>query len=305
MAPKQRPGKQFAGTHAPTTKATRLPGTGKKKRRGGGAAAGGDDESGGGGGKRTKDKSFLGLLASGAGFAGAWVARQHAGMCERALGSTRGDAGPSLKSHLPPPLPAALWAWTVWARGQQGQRDRQVLDGMLARPLALTQHAECRMECRCGAGEGAGVQWHPSTVPAADHRMQTMLSSPRATPTLTCRYIGRGEIEETLRKGRINARKSQPALHPCPKYAVDATVGPQLKHVQASVGAGVGRGVGAEAVLASCSAMRGHRSPGATLIMPDPHLVHRLPQGVFAACPRETRVLTVIDTDTDWVCGPC
>ncbi len=28
-------------------------------------------------------------------------------------------------------------------------------------------------------------------------------------------------------------------------------------------------------------------------------------QGVFAACPQETRVITVIDTDTNWPCGPC
>jgi hypothetical protein len=28
-------------------------------------------------------------------------------------------------------------------------------------------------------------------------------------------------------------------------------------------------------------------------------------QGVFAACPHETRVLTVIDKDTNWPCGPC
>ena len=28
-------------------------------------------------------------------------------------------------------------------------------------------------------------------------------------------------------------------------------------------------------------------------------------QAVFAACPRETRLITVIDTDTDWACGPC
>lgn len=28
-------------------------------------------------------------------------------------------------------------------------------------------------------------------------------------------------------------------------------------------------------------------------------------QGVFAACPAETRVITVIDRDTNWACGPC
>ena len=47
------------------------------------------------------------------------------------------------------------------------------------------------------------------------------------------RYITKTEVEEALRTGRINARKSQPELRPCPKYAVDASVGPQKKGVQA------------------------------------------------------------------------
>lgn len=46
------------------------------------------------------------------------------------------------------------------------------------------------------------------------------------------RFIGRGEISEVLRTGRINSRKSQPALRPCPKYTVDAAVGPRRKNVQ-------------------------------------------------------------------------
>jgi hypothetical protein len=51
-----------------------------------------------------------------------------------------------------------------------------------------------------------------------------------------CSYIGHGEVVEALRSGRINSRKSQPALRPCPKYTVDAVVGPrgQRKNVQAS-----------------------------------------------------------------------
>ena len=28
-------------------------------------------------------------------------------------------------------------------------------------------------------------------------------------------------------------------------------------------------------------------------------------QAVFSACPTQTRVITVVDTDTDWPCGPC
>lgn len=63
---KPKPGKAFAGKHVPTSnvKATRLPG--KQKQQQAAAAAGG----GGGGGKRKKDRSFWGLMAAGAGFAG-------------------------------------------------------------------------------------------------------------------------------------------------------------------------------------------------------------------------------------------
>lgn len=167
------------------TKAGRLPSTGKKRRPAAEAGEGGSGSNGGGSGGRPKKakKSFLGMLVTGAGF-------------------------------------AALWAYNVYARVQQGQADRRTLDAMLRKPLGVTQHAACRMDCR---------------------------------------FIGRPEIEETLRTGRINSRKSQPTLRPCPKYTVDAIAGPARKNVQ----------------------------------------------GVFAACPAETRVITVIDTDTNWACGPC
>jgi len=72
MGGKNKPGKAFAGKHAPTNKASRLPSTGKKKRRQAAAAGEGGEGggSGGGGGKRRKDKSFLGLLATSTGFVG-------------------------------------------------------------------------------------------------------------------------------------------------------------------------------------------------------------------------------------------
>ena len=51
---------------------------------------------------------------------------------------------------------------------------------------------------------------------------------------------------------------------------------------------------------------------GGNVILPLTHLgpacMHAclpLLQGVFAACPTETRVITVIDVDTNWPCGPC
>lgn len=49
-------------------------------------------------------------------------------------------------------LDAALWAWNVWSRVQQRQEDRRILDAMLRLPLAITEHAACRMDCRCAGG---------------------------------------------------------------------------------------------------------------------------------------------------------
>ena len=60
----------FAGKHVGgSTHATRLPGTGKK-RPPAATTGNGNGEEGGDGGRRKKDKSFLGLLVSGMGFAG-------------------------------------------------------------------------------------------------------------------------------------------------------------------------------------------------------------------------------------------
>lgn len=61
-----------------TTKATRLPSTGKKKRLPPPQAGSGADSSGSGGGdgkKKKKPKSFLGLLTTGASFVGRWRVR--------------------------------------------------------------------------------------------------------------------------------------------------------------------------------------------------------------------------------------
>lgn len=40
----------------------------------------------------------------------------------------------------------------MWARVQQRQDDRHILDAMLRLPLAITEHAACRMDCRCDQG---------------------------------------------------------------------------------------------------------------------------------------------------------
>lgn len=62
-----KPRNPFAGRHVGgTNKATRQPNTGKKKKQPAAACGSGNA----GGGKKRKPKSFLGLLLTGAGFAG-------------------------------------------------------------------------------------------------------------------------------------------------------------------------------------------------------------------------------------------
>lgn len=56
---------------------------------------------------------------------------------------------------------AALFGWTLLSRGKAAQRqrlaDRRILNSMLAKPLHYTEHASCRMDCRCGErGRGGG-----------------------------------------------------------------------------------------------------------------------------------------------------
>lgn len=46
----------------------------------------------------------------------------------------------------------ALWVYNVWSRSVRVQDDRDVLASMARRPLRLTEHAACRMDCRCAQG---------------------------------------------------------------------------------------------------------------------------------------------------------
>lgn len=119
-----------------------------------------------------------------------------------------------------------LWGWSLLVAVNKRKRDGRVLASMRRRALGYTDHARCRMDCR---------------------------------------FVSEAQVEETLRRGRINGRKSDPAQRPCPKYVVDADV--------AAEGGAPGRA--------------------------------KSLQTVFSACRNETTVITVIDTGTDWPCGPC
>lgn len=61
-----------------------------------------------------------------------------------------------------------------------------------------------------------------------------------ATCRMDCRFVTPDQVEQTLRRGTINARKSEPLMRPCPKYVVDAEL---------AVGAGVRE---VEGVFAAC-----------------------------------------------------
>lgn len=92
--------------------------------------------------------------------------------------------------------------------------------------------AQCSGWCRSMAAGGMASR-HPVHRPSSSPQQHAQTPAPCPLPTRRS-FIGRGEIEETLRSGRINTRKSQPALRPCPKYTVDAALGPRRKNVQVS-----------------------------------------------------------------------
>lgn len=72
------------------------------------------------------------------------------------------------------------------AHRQQRERDAQLLAKMRRLPLTVTEHADCRMDCR---------------------------------------HISREEVDAVLTSGSINSRKSEPGLRPCPKYVIDGSPG--------------------------------------------------------------------------------
>ena len=154
---------------------------------------------------------------------------------------------------------AAVWLFGAWQIGQNKAKkagsDASYLTQMLALPLKYTEHAQCRMDCR----------WR---LPFLSHSLSCahiaesvlILHAPRqyafhvsASRTLLCmqgpsqgpgygfecaccflRRVSEREVRSTLKKGSINARKSDLAAFPCPKVVVDASVGRIPKNVQAS-----------------------------------------------------------------------
>ena len=133
-----------------------------------------------------------------------------------------------------------------------------------------------------GGREGGGGKCGESGADDVKLQLQLLCLDRRHTcrcrPVSRCRrrFVGRGEVTQVLERGRINTHTSTPTLSPCPKYAVDAAV-------VVAAGPGGGGGGGGRKQQQRQKRVR----------------------AVFAACPRETRLITVIDTDTNWACGPC
>ena len=259
----------FAGKRVPTnnTKATKQPSTGKKKKQKQ-EGDGGD----GSGGRRKKQRSFWGLVAAGAGFAGgppyASAGSQFTWIAVPAIPACSGTAGveqlqlmpltaarPAADAHACPSTPPASAACSAL-----GLDCDQPQPAGPARPGAAAGNAEAAagrhrarrlpdgLQVRCQPG--ACWQCSPpcSAYPPAVCPHTCLFALAPAPHLLLLhdtfkvglllfllrRHIGRSEIMETLQKGRINRRKSQPALRPCPKYTVDAAVGGQRKNVQVS-----------------------------------------------------------------------
>ena len=101
--------------------------------------------------------------------------------------------------------------------------DRNVMRRMLLRPLQITEHGACRMDCR-------SVHCPRTTYATAGLQV-----SPGSRSFLQmCRHISKGEVYRILEEGHVNNRKSNPLELPCPKYVVDAQVGKPTKNVQVS-----------------------------------------------------------------------
>lgn len=81
---------------------------------------------------------------------------------------------------------AGLFAYSIVRGVQQERRSKGILSSMRRKPLHITEHAACRMDCR---------------------------------------FVTKNDIETTLFKGTVNFRKSNPDELPCPKYVVDADLG--------------------------------------------------------------------------------
>lgn len=101
-------------------------------------------------------------------------------------------------------------------------------------------------------------------------------SAHASTHTHAHSHISAAQVRATLACGRVNPLKSDLAAEPCAKLVVDAVVPGEGQNMRR-------RGDTGE-VVSSAGGGKKHV------------------QAVLSACPRDTTVVTVIDTDRDWAC---
>jgi hypothetical protein len=177
------------------------------------------------------------------------------------------------------------------------RRGKRMLADAAAKPLHFTEHARCRMACRwvgcgrvirlwsgcvCGARRWpcVGAAWGPSAQEKNGNATDLAIADTSArspspsihsarltalfftTTHTTRRHITPAQVRATLASGRVNLLKSELDASPCAKLVVDGAVPGSYEGVAETKHA----------------------------------------QVVLSACPRDTNVVTVIDTDRDWEC---
>lgn len=62
----------------------------------------------------------------------------------------------------------------------------------------------------------------PDNAPV-DRNPDHLIYTKHARCRMGCRHIDESEVQEILKQGTVNFRKSEPAAHPDPKYAFEGT----------------------------------------------------------------------------------
>lgn len=123
------------------------------------------------------------------------------------------------------------------------KRARALLARAAANPTHFTEHARCRMGCRCGDGIGREAGSNAGPQKKRHHHTLKPLSPPH-------RHISEADVKDTLSRGTVDRSRSALDKAPCAKLVA---------------------------------------ARGRVTVVAD-------------ACPADTGIITVIDTETNWAC---
>lgn len=70
---------------------------------------------------------------------------------------------------------------------------------------------------------GCGEPEVSASKDVIDRNPAALIYTKHARCRMHCRHIDESEVQEILKQGRINYRKSEPAARPDPKYALEGT----------------------------------------------------------------------------------